>query len=408
MFEAIDISLIIPLYKGGKYCARLLEMIEKNSLYKNLFKKCKIEVIFVNDFPDEKIIIEKGYRVFDVKIIRQERNSGIHASRVKGIINSRGNYIIMLDQDDLVTENWLYSQWNKIVSEKGEYCVCNGWKGRFRVLWTDKNVRERLNNLNFYFAKKNAILSPGQVIIKKKCLPIEWLENIQKCNGADDFLLWIIALKKGNKFLINNEYLYYHTPERNQSSINSRGMIKSLKETLHILSSIGLITEEEIQLLNNQIEVREYLEQGEKIEAVDKESVKSRIEIGEYIKYHKMFQILMKWMWIRGHGIKIDRFFLDNSYFNIAIYGMGYLGECLYYELLESDVNVKYGIDHTAVDFRKELSIYRIEDDLAKVDAVVLTIAEAEEAFVEKVRKKMNCPVLMISEILLESDGDLV
>jgi len=71
MYKTVDISIIIPLYKGGKYCNNLLQMIQQNSLYKQMYKTCKIEVVFVNDFPDEKIRIEDKDRNFDVKIIEQ-------------------------------------------------------------------------------------------------------------------------------------------------------------------------------------------------------------------------------------------------------------------------------------------------------------------------------------------------
>lgn len=69
----IDISIIIPLYKGQKYCERLLKMVEKNCLYNNLFQECQVEVIFVNDYPDEKIVIEDKYTCFEVKLISHKK-----------------------------------------------------------------------------------------------------------------------------------------------------------------------------------------------------------------------------------------------------------------------------------------------------------------------------------------------
>lgn len=408
VYKNIGISIIIPLYRGAKYCTRLLEMIETNCLYKDLFEECNIEVIFVNDFPDERIIIEKKYSVFDVKIIEQERNQGIQASRVKGIINSKGEFIIMLDQDDLVTENWLYSQWHKVISKKSAYCVCNGWKGRFSVLWGDNDIQDRINNLAYYLSEGNAICSPGQVIIKKKCLPEEWLNNIQTCNGADDFFLWIIVLKKGNKFLINNECLYYHTPERNKNSISSAGMVNSLRETIQILSSIGILEESEVRILDRRVIWMEYLEQRRKIEESEKISIMCRREIGKYYKFRKMFHIMLDWMRIRNKGIKIDAFFRNKNYFDVAIYGMGHIGECLYNELYESDINIKYGIDRTAMDFRKELPIFKIEDDLTDVDIVIATMAEIDESLIAILKGKLSCPVTTISEILIELDNEIV
>ena len=364
-----------------------------------MFEKCSIEIIFVNDYPDEKIIIKEKTKFFDYKIVEQEQNMGIHASRVKGIMNSRGIYIIMLDQDDVVMDSWLYSQWNKIVSENASYCVCNGWNGRFRILW-DEERRKNINNLEYYLTIGNAIRSPGQVIIKKDYIPQEWKENIQSCNGADDFLLWILILKKGEKFIINDECLYYHTPERNQESIDSLAMLDSLKETEKILRRIGVMRSKEIELFNKQIDNLEYIYYHKSSNAIN-------IHERRYYKFYKMFFVMLDWMNIKNKDIKIEEFFLINHYFNIAIYGMGYIGECLFNELNNSDICIKYGIDRSAIDFQKELPIYKIEDDLEKVDAVVMTVAENNENLIDTVKKKIGCPVVTISDLLVILGTDM-
>ena len=113
----VDISLIIPLYKGNRYCKRLLNMLDQNMEYLNQYQNCDIEVIFVNDYPDEDIQLDGYEHSYRIKLINQVNNKGIHASRVEGLKQAKGEYIIMLDQDDLVERNWLYSQWNKIKTE---------------------------------------------------------------------------------------------------------------------------------------------------------------------------------------------------------------------------------------------------------------------------------------------------
>lgn len=47
----MDISIIVPLYKGQKYIEKVLNMIRGN----NRNAKFLTEVIFVNDFPSETI-----------------------------------------------------------------------------------------------------------------------------------------------------------------------------------------------------------------------------------------------------------------------------------------------------------------------------------------------------------------
>lgn len=386
--SCVDISIIIPLYKGQKFCTRLLNMINENCLYEELYKVCKVEVIFVNDYPDEEIVFENKKRYFNIVLVNQEKNSGIHASRIMGISQSCGEYIIMLDQDDLVKKNWLYSQWCKIISDAAHFCVCNGWMGRFRTLWRNHIFENRVNNLNYYLTIGNAICSPGQVIIKKKYLPNEWIENIQICNGADDFFLWIMVLKKGEKFSINDRYLYYHTPERREDSISDAGMVKSLREMFEILKFIDILKSDEIMLLNKQI--------------VEKERLNSDriIDINKYMKFHEMFHIMLKWMKVRNRGIGIDTFFKSKKYHNIAIYGLGYIGECIYEELCKSDIKVKYGIDYMALDFEEELPIVRIESELEEVDAIIITVIENKQQLIDILKEKVLCPIITTEEIL--------
>lgn len=379
--RTMDISIIIPLFKGQKFCKRLLNMVEKNCLYHNLFKKCTIEILFVNDYPGEKIFIEDTDRHFSIRIISQKRNMGIHASRVKGIQNALGEYVIMLDQDDFVSDAWLYSQWHKIISDHSDYCVCNGWKGRFQVISEPARFNMVISDINYYLSVKNPICSPGQVILRKRSIPQEWLENIQVYNGSDDFFLWLLALKKGWSFSVNDEYLYYHTPERNYDSINLQGMIYSLKETARLLDKIKLLTHDEMNLLNEQIHKKEH---------------------NDYIKFQKMFHIMLDWIKLKNKGINIYNYLIKNNYLNIAIYGMGYIGEYLYEELYGTDVNVRYGIDYSSKDRNGQLDIFRITDQLGDVDAIIITISRDEKEIVQTIVSKVACPVITISDILLE------
>lgn len=76
----MDVSVIIPIYKGNGYIESLLNKIEKN--YQESQKE--IEVIFVNDYPDEEIIINGQYD-FKIEVINNKVNQGIHQTRINGL-----------------------------------------------------------------------------------------------------------------------------------------------------------------------------------------------------------------------------------------------------------------------------------------------------------------------------------
>ena len=64
----MDVSVIIPIYKGNGYIESLLSKIDKN------YQLCqkKIEVIFVNDYPDEEIIVGSQHDFPIKEFIKQE------------------------------------------------------------------------------------------------------------------------------------------------------------------------------------------------------------------------------------------------------------------------------------------------------------------------------------------------
>lgn len=101
------ISIIVPLYKGTQYVEDILKMYHgnvctlRNAGYSNL-----VELVIVNDYPNEKIILTDD----GVNVVNNEINIGIQNSRVKGINICVGEYVVMLDQDDYITSDFLLSQ----------------------------------------------------------------------------------------------------------------------------------------------------------------------------------------------------------------------------------------------------------------------------------------------------------
>ena len=52
----MDISIIIPLYKGTKYIKSWIEMIDRNmNIVRENGKDVSFEVLFINDYPQEII-----------------------------------------------------------------------------------------------------------------------------------------------------------------------------------------------------------------------------------------------------------------------------------------------------------------------------------------------------------------
>lgn len=97
------ISVIIPVYNGKKYLQEAIATVI-NQTYKPL------EIIVVDDgsTDNSKQIIA---RFPDIKYIYQE-NQGVAVARNTGIAEAKGEYIALLDQDDLWAKNKLQTQVN--------------------------------------------------------------------------------------------------------------------------------------------------------------------------------------------------------------------------------------------------------------------------------------------------------
>ena len=104
----VTVSIVVPLYHGIKYIDSIISMAEANeSLLKKSFSDAHVEVVLVNDFPDDEknLHIKQGKSV-DVKVVKHFQNRGIHRSRVDGMKVSKGEYILFLDQDDEIEDDY--------------------------------------------------------------------------------------------------------------------------------------------------------------------------------------------------------------------------------------------------------------------------------------------------------------
>jgi len=102
------ISVIIPTYEfSGKGVYQFEKTL--NSVYDSTYKN--VEIIIVNDGSTDQYVLEKLKSLSDIpniKIINQE-NKGPSAARNRGIQESKGDYILYLDADDMIKPEYIES-----------------------------------------------------------------------------------------------------------------------------------------------------------------------------------------------------------------------------------------------------------------------------------------------------------
>ena len=97
------ISVIVPVYNGGKYIDNLMNQFIGQS-------SADFEMVFVDDGSRDDsyqtLLRWKDKVSFPMTIYRQE-NQGVSAARNKGIELAAGQYIAFVDSDDVVSDNYL-------------------------------------------------------------------------------------------------------------------------------------------------------------------------------------------------------------------------------------------------------------------------------------------------------------
>ena len=102
--QGTAVSIVMPMYNSEKYIADTLENVLAQTFQ-------NYEVILVNDCStdDSRPIAENYLEKFGgrLNIYDNEKNLGVSASRNRGLIFSRGEYIFFVDADDIITPNAL-------------------------------------------------------------------------------------------------------------------------------------------------------------------------------------------------------------------------------------------------------------------------------------------------------------
>lgn len=116
------LSIILPVYNVEKYIRPCIESIFHQGLNDGCF-----EVIIINDGTKDKsmeMISDVISHHHNITVINQE-NQGLSVARNNGITLANGEYILMLDSDDLLVENSLPILIGKAIETKVDIIVAD-------------------------------------------------------------------------------------------------------------------------------------------------------------------------------------------------------------------------------------------------------------------------------------------
>ncbi|MCI8505912.1 MAG: glycosyltransferase family 2 protein [Lachnospiraceae bacterium] len=371
------ISIIVPIFRGSYYIDGLIRQAESCS--EKLSCGGRLELVFVNDDPSERLPESYHSTLIDIKILNTDINRGIHGARVRGLEACLGEYVLFLDQDDRIAPTYFSSQMECM--ENHDCAVCQLLHEKKRYYNTEYPFKKMMTK-EYMLEKGSPIISPGQVLLRKKAIPEIWRKEILVNNGADDFFLWLCMAASGSSFALNEEILFEHMVRYDNTSWNSYRMLRSEEEMVYLLKKNRLFSEEE----------------AGKLEKMLRDIQRKRQE--NLDKFRKMFYVLKDLSMAEENDL--EHCLEKKGLYNIALYGGGYLGKYILKKLEKGRIKIHYIIDQNAAFLELGYPAFTLEEELEEVDAVIVTLVQKEEAVINGLKKKLRAVIVTVRELATE------
>lgn len=232
-------SIIIPVYNAAKYLADCLESCLNQAFFK---VGIDYEVICIDDgSSDNSPQVLAEYEKRGVIVVSQE-NSGVSATRNKGIDIARGEYIWFVDSDDVVKANVLSEIYYLLKS-----CNADGCAFRTKIVSESYTICDVADSQDIFMTVK----APPQmnnafsVIITRTYLNKHEIRfNTTMAYGEDTLFVFYLRLYKHKFIYLDNELYFYRQVSTSAMHQKSKStMEKSLNAQLQMLAEYKNILE---------------------------------------------------------------------------------------------------------------------------------------------------------------------
>jgi glycosyltransferase involved in cell wall biosynthesis len=205
------VSVIIPCYNGEKYLRAAIESALTQH-YEN------VEVVVVNDgSTDDSGVIARSFGSSIIYV--EQENRGLSAARNAAICASSGEYVTLLDADDILLSDCLANR-VEILNNPEVGLVA----GYFREIDSEGIVQDRKPEL-----RKLGSLSPFRQAVRRNWgPPVGWTfrrEAYERCGGFDPLLRscedWDFVIRVASRYRIGYDetvQVYYRLSEGQMSS----------------------------------------------------------------------------------------------------------------------------------------------------------------------------------------------
>ena len=220
------VSILMPMYNSEKYIKESINSI-LNQEYKNF------ELIIVDDGSiDSSIEIVKEYNDSRIKLYENIENKGLPYTRNKLLSLATGEYIALLDSDDIALKNRIKAQVeflekNKNIDIVGSSAIIFG---KYKIEKASK-VITGIDDIKCNLMFGNCMLN-STIMMRKEFIEKNNLLYRKECIVCQDYSFFVDAALVGNIENMNISTIKYRTGHEN---ITKKSKTKNIKLRKNIL-----------------------------------------------------------------------------------------------------------------------------------------------------------------------------
>lgn len=222
----MNLSIIIPVYNAEKYLDECLNKVLKET-------NDSTEIILINDgSTDGSLKICQKYKNQNIKIYNNE-NHGVAYSRNFGISKAKGKWIMFVDADDLLCDNW-HTHIKKYYNKKFDFVFFS--KNFNGVNYSKADV---LSFITKYKHNKFYLPSIWSKIYSRKFLIENNIKFDEKLINGEDMIFNINCLFASSKYSFDNNSIYkYRINLQSATHVFNAKFINSDKHFHDVLKDI--------------------------------------------------------------------------------------------------------------------------------------------------------------------------
>lgn len=236
------ISVLVPIYGVENYIEKCVR-----SLFENTYAE-KTEFVFVNDYTKDNSmailnsVMEEFPNLKDnIKIINHETNKGLAGARNTALQNATGEYVLCMDSDDWVENDYIEQFWNEAEKSSPDVITCNFIEEcEGKSLYTKQGFKD-----NYEDVYKD--------LLKNEIRGYVWCKLIKRSIFTDNKIAWIEGLNMwedvwidsqvflfARKFSSIDSYLYHYRSTNTTSIVHSKN-IKKYSDMFTVLKNIKAV-----------------------------------------------------------------------------------------------------------------------------------------------------------------------